>query len=88
MGGDEFSILIASCHHYEINPLLSHIDHCFNQSVWLGEGKQVKVGTSIGIARYPLDSDDIEQLLTLADQNMYEMKFARPKAFRATGSYS
>lgn len=88
MGGDEFSILIASCHHYEINPLLSHIDHCFNQSVWLEEGTQVKVGTSIGIARYPLDSDDIEQLLTLADQNMYEMKFARPKAFRATGSYS
>ncbi|CAM4174686.1 GGDEF domain-containing protein [Vibrio agarivorans] len=75
MGGDEFSILMQGCSHQMINPLLSHIEHCFEQGIVLEDGRAISIGTSIGMSRYPIDSQSIEQLLSIADGNMYRMKF-------------
>ncbi|MEL6980500.1 MAG: EAL domain-containing protein, partial [Pseudomonadota bacterium] len=40
------------------------------------EGKTLKMGASIGIGRYPLDSDDPEQMLHIADMALLEAKDA------------
>lgn len=38
------------------------------------EGVSMKVGASIGVAIYPKHSDDLEVLINMADQKMYEVK--------------
>ena len=36
--------------------------------------KKTKVGGSIGIASYPQDTEDLEQLIIFADDAMYQVK--------------
>ncbi len=38
------------------------------------KGNQISTIVSIGIASYPSDSEDIEELLNLADRAMYQSK--------------
>ncbi|HIO96344.1 MAG TPA: diguanylate cyclase [Leucothrix sp.] len=38
------------------------------------EGRRIKVGTSIGISSYPKDGDNIDHLMEVADQKMYQDK--------------
>ncbi|WP_084708029.1 GGDEF domain-containing protein [Leucothrix mucor] len=42
------------------------------------EGKALKVGASIGVAIYPKHGDNIEDLINIADQKMYEVKKVKP----------
>ncbi|MDP2784162.1 MAG: diguanylate cyclase [Sulfurimicrobium sp.] len=38
------------------------------------DGHELRSSTSIGIALYPLDTDDCDKLVKLADNAMYEAK--------------
>jgi len=42
------------------------------------EGRALKVGASIGVAIYPSHGDNIEDLINIADQKMYEVKKVKP----------
>ena len=41
---------------------------------FLLDKKKTKVGGSIGIASYPQDTEDLEQLIIYADDAMYQVK--------------
>jgi len=38
------------------------------------EGLRVKVGASIGVAAYPIHGNNIDALIEIADQRMYQAK--------------
>jgi len=42
------------------------------------EGRELKVGASIGVGIYPNHGDSIEDLINIADQKMYEVKKVKP----------
>ena len=42
--------------------------------IYVISGKKAKVCGSIGIASYPKDSEDVEQLIICADDAMYQVK--------------
>ncbi|WP_375749461.1 GGDEF domain-containing protein [Vibrio sp. HN007] len=73
LGGDEFAILLNNSN--------SEYSYSFKQEIYAlfaapfsYEKKNLKVTTSLGSANYPDDSQNIDELLMLADQKMYQMK--------------
>ena len=57
------------------------IAHAVKQDIVLDQ-TVVNMGVSIGICYYPQDSADIEELIRLADQKMYEAKEAGGMCYR------
>jgi diguanylate cyclase (GGDEF)-like protein len=45
------------------------------------DGQQLELSASIGIALYPDDGEDIDQLIKLADDAMYRIKKAGENGF-------
>ncbi|MGD9950427.1 MAG: diguanylate cyclase [Desulfobulbus sp.] len=71
LGGDEFAILFSNLKSVdELHDFAQRIVNTLSQELNLPVG-QVRIGVSIGIARYPEDSDNIETLLSMADKAMY-----------------
>lgn len=77
LGGDEFVVLLT--------PLPSRDDsrgacerllRAILAPVTLRSGREVQVGSSIGVAHYPLDAVAAEDLMSQADQAMFESKRA------------
>lgn len=74
IGGDEFSILLQSvtqknCIALIAEKLLEQMARPFNI-----KGIKANISLSIGIARYPCDGDNIDNLLKAADKAMYKVK--------------
>lgn len=76
-GGDEFLVLMPSCApqalqlgHQVAKRLLEEL----NNPVPLGNGRTVRVGVSVGMACWPLDSDRIEGAIQIADQRLFRAK--------------
>jgi diguanylate cyclase (GGDEF)-like protein/PAS domain S-box-containing protein len=73
-GGDEFTIILAGMKQIEkiadiADTILQKLSHPINLS-----GHQVVIGSSIGIAVYPNDADNHDELLRNADMAMYHAK--------------
>lgn len=80
MGGDEFSIIISGENEKLTATLLNDISK--KTAAILKENSfGIKVSTSIGVARYPLDSDNIEGLSAYSDVAMYENKRFKTDAY-------
>ncbi|ASG09617.1 GGDEF domain-containing protein [Vibrio anguillarum] len=75
MGGDEFALIIHSVDAMELSIMQRHIKACFKENFFVDNGVGAKLSTSIGIASFPKDSANINQLIHIADKNMYAMKF-------------
>lgn len=75
MGGDEFALIVHSVDVMELSIMQRHIKECFKEDFFLENGKNVELSTSIGVASFPKDSTNINQLIHIADKNMYAMKF-------------
>ena len=74
LGGDEFVLLIRSCGDQAgLATLAERIRLAIRQPVNIGE-LEVTAGVSIGIAMYPNDGANGEDLLRAADAAMYEAK--------------
>jgi len=74
LGGDEFTVLLpAVSDPEEATALARRILSVFVPAIQLGP-HEVFVTSSIGIALYPTDGDDVEMLLAHADTAMYEAK--------------
>ena len=73
LGGDEFAVFLPRGLEAPAvaQRVLSAIEEPF-----LVEGHEVRIGTSIGIARFPEDGGDHDALLRVADVAMYEAKRA------------
>lgn len=74
LGGDEFAILAESLKSpYDAEIVAGKILECLQMPFVLG-GHSVTIGASIGIALYPHDACDTEELLTRSDIAMYQAK--------------
>jgi diguanylate cyclase (GGDEF)-like protein len=74
LAGDEFVVIIPSYKGNSNAGLIGqHIVEALNKPFLL-ENSTVNITASVGIAYYPDDADDIEQLLDCADQSMYAVK--------------
>jgi diguanylate cyclase (GGDEF)-like protein len=74
LGGDEFVLVVND--HYRTGSLMSVLERVL-QDVGrpvLLDGREFHVGASLGVAIYPNDGEDAEQLLKHADVAMYAAK--------------
>ncbi len=81
--GDEFLVLTAVGSHRDLDGVRHRVESIYEEPFALSVGAESIVG-SIGAATYPDDAQSAEQLLTLADVNMYETKRHRADTARNT----
>jgi diguanylate cyclase len=74
LGGDEFILLLQNitCHQ-DVDSVADKVIQAISSPFIIG-GKQVQVGTSIGIVLYPEDCTDPASLVALADKALYKAK--------------
>jgi len=71
-GGDEF-LLFFTGENLDVHEIAERVLEGFARK-WEIDGSAVKVGASIGIARYPEDAADYRRLIDKADMAMYKAK--------------
>ena len=82
LGGDEFAIVLPDIRSGDdLGRVASKILTAFNEPFFL-EGNEVFVSTSIGIAVYPCDDTDPNELIKQADSAMYFAKRSGRNNFR------
>ena len=73
-GGDEFVILIPNkIEPSEINQCLNQMTHWMNQGIHLDDVKN-HITASYGVSRYPMDGNNVLELMAKADIAMYHAK--------------
>lgn len=78
VGGDEFVLILDAVS--DGNTMMSiarKVRDALNTPITLDTGEMVQIGTSIGLAIYPVDGTNVEELLTAADNAMYATKNSR-----------
>ncbi|WP_053001250.1 sensor domain-containing diguanylate cyclase [Kosmotoga pacifica] len=73
LGGDEFIFVLPETDFEAAKVVKKRIEFILREVINLRCGI-VTVGGSIGISTFPDDGDDLEQLIKIADQRMYECK--------------
>lgn len=74
MGGDEFTILIVDIEgKSSVEAVVQKIEEALSTPIII-DGESVFIKSSIGSSIFPDDSSDINQLLNIADREMYKMK--------------
>ena len=76
LGGDEFTVIAYDTGNKSdlLEQMALDLIQLINQPIEIGISQTVSVGTSIGIARYPKDGNNREDLLEAADKAMYSVK--------------
>ncbi|HQJ94711.1 MAG TPA: GGDEF domain-containing protein, partial [Syntrophorhabdaceae bacterium] len=82
VGGDEFLIIANDVHIPKIAEQIAEKVINSVSSPIVFNGGQAFVGSSIGIAIYPNDGQDIDQLIKQADKAMYRAKNSGKNSFR------
>ncbi|MGM0369188.1 MAG: EAL domain-containing protein [Bacillota bacterium] len=73
-GGDEFLLLVQENNQRKyIRQKLEQLEFLFKQKFSVKDNK-LDIDYSVGIARYPVDADTTDQLITNADTAMYQAK--------------
>ncbi|MCV2401787.1 diguanylate cyclase [Marinomonas sp. C2222] len=73
--GDEFVVMLNNIKDKEeVEPIVLEMEKVLEQPIKLQDGEELNLRTAIGAAYYPADSDNIEQLLNIADTVMYVNK--------------
>ena len=80
-GGDEFILLSEiDTSEEEIVRLVQRVQKVILQPIYY-QNRQHNIGSSVGIAQYPIDSEDANDLLRKADAAMYRTKINEKGAF-------
>lgn len=74
MGGDEFAIILDSVDVESIEEVRLLVLRCLQNKIKVDQETDVEVSSSIGLALFPDDTCDLNQLIKTADDNMYKMK--------------
>jgi len=82
LGGDEFAILLPSAQDNEAEALAERVVHAIAQIPFRFEGRNLRVTTSLGIAYYPKQAADADDLVARADIAMYQAKQAGKNTWR------
>ncbi len=81
LGGDEFTCVQVSIeHHAHAEQMAQRFIDVLTTPFELASGP-VQIGTSVGIALFPRDAQDADELIRQADQAMYRAKSARTAGF-------
>jgi diguanylate cyclase (GGDEF)-like protein len=73
-GGDEFTIILNNVARRRDGEIVCRKILANIASPLIITGKSIPVSASIGISAYPEDTEDVEQLIQLADEAMYAAK--------------
>lgn len=82
LGGDEFAILLPSVHGNEAEVLADRVVRAIAQIPFRFEGQNLRLTTSLGIAYYPGQAADADDLVARADIAMYQAKDAGKNTWR------
>lgn len=74
VGGDEFTILLPDLADREDAIMLATKVVAAISRPFIIDGRQIGIGASVGVAFYPFDGDNPEELMRKADQAMYVAK--------------
>ena len=82
LGGDEFIVLVANLDHaVSAAPVANKIVESVAQPIMMGTNAAT-VSPSIGIALFPKDTDDADELMRYADAAMYQAKQAGGECYQ------
>ncbi len=84
MGGDEFVIVMPGLGPEAVGPRLRHIEAAVIEAASM-TCPGCNVSLSVGEARYPDHGDNVESLLAVADQRMYDAKKRRKPQYQMRG---
>ena len=76
LGGDEFTVLLHDAREMVALRLTAQRVVEMVRIPYLIDGEEVRIGASVGLARYPDHGASAEELLRASDQAMYEAKHA------------
>jgi diguanylate cyclase (GGDEF)-like protein/PAS domain S-box-containing protein len=76
MGGDEFTAVLTGIHETQDASAIAHKMRESLAQPFNIQKQQLRISSSIGIALYPQDGEDLEDLLKNADTAMYQAKEA------------
>lgn len=75
IGGDEFTVIVTGVHSPQAAyPVAEKLLHALAEPLRLSNGREIRLGASIGLALYPADAQTSDELLRRADQAMYRVK--------------
>ena len=78
LGGDEFAVLLANINSDKAEDVCKRLKTKIAEDIRLSTiDKVVNVGASVGIAHFPKDASNAEDLLKKADKQMYQTKKSR-----------
>ena len=81
LGGDEFTVILAGLDHVgSVERIAQAMIGTLSQAFEIG-GQRIFISASIGIALYPPDAKDLDELVARADQAMYVSKNAGRNRF-------
>ena len=85
LGGDEFVVLLTPAQApAEAEPVLGRLLDALAQPITLSSGEQVAVGSSLGLAHFPVDGRTSDALMRHADEAMFANKRAGRARARAS----
>ena len=74
VGGDEFVIIVTDVDaHFSLSELMNRAQNTITQPIYTSIGF-VNIGTSIGYASYPDEASNLDELIRIADERMFEYK--------------
>ncbi|MBU2917157.1 diguanylate cyclase [Psychrosphaera sp. F3M07] len=74
IGGEEFAVLLPDANKENALDIAERCRKAISDSPFIIDGVNVAVTTSIGMCTYESDVDDLEQIMKLADKNLYIAK--------------
>jgi diguanylate cyclase (GGDEF)-like protein len=70
-GGDEFLVIAPNQDNMTSHSMLKRIENELDE---ISERMQIQISSSIGVAIYPDDAKSLDDLVKIADRNMYQIK--------------
>jgi diguanylate cyclase (GGDEF)-like protein len=73
LAGDEFAVILPRADAYTSEAIAQRLVRALAEPISF-DGQELRVGTSIGLATYPADGLDVDDLVRIADHAMYAAK--------------
>jgi diguanylate cyclase (GGDEF)-like protein len=80
-GGDEFLLLLSNVDQKDIEKIKVRIENEVSKEIG-AYCKELNIGVSIGEATYPYEGKTLDDVIKVADQNMYNIKFENKEAVK------
>jgi diguanylate cyclase (GGDEF)-like protein len=84
LGGDEFAVLLPGASSEVAEAVIKRVRHNVYKTTLDLRSRMIRCSVSIGVVNYPKDGAEMQELLSIADRNMYRDKeLRRPPTAKA-----